>query len=749
MVTSTENNIAQVASKFINNTDRHVFLTGKAGTGKTTFLKHITQHTYKQSIIVAPTGIAAINAGGVTIHSLFQLPFGAFVPDNSVNAIANNNKINTPSTIFQGYRMHGRKRRLLRELELLIIDEVSMLRADLLDAIDTVLRSVRRQRNVPFGGVQILFIGDLLQLPPVIKDEEWSVLNKYYSSPYFFEAQGLKSNPPVYLELEKIYRQSDSTFINILNNLRNNTVTKEDIETLNQHYKPGFKPPEGEKYIHLTTHNRKADELNKSSLQKLKSKPHFFEAEIIGDFSEYSYPVDFKMELKEGAQVMFIKNDPSGEQRFFNGKIGTISSIDEQIIVEFDDGSESVELERYTWENIKYTLDEGTNEITEEVKGKFIQYPIKLAWAITVHKSQGLTFEKAIIDIGSAFAPGQVYVALSRLTSLDGLVLSSSINYDSLEIDRNIHHYAQTKPDKSALNQIFREASSSYFEKYILKCFDFSEVVFYMNRHLQSYQKDKNRSVKQQYLPWAQALKDELVKHKQVADKFLSQLHTIFKEENYMPKLTDRVEAAKKHFIPVFESLNKTTQDHLKHLESESRVKAYMNEVRELDSVFYKQMQLFYKAEAMIQSVKNDAEFNSETISTDEVDKKRMSEQVVKTKKKKKLKPKKEKGKKVPVGKTKEISYEMYKAGKSIEEIAQERELVTQTIEGHLAHYVGLGLIPLTDFVTEKKAKNIFTVSEKIDSKSLKDIKSHLGDEYTYPEIKCAMEYYVNMRKEK
>jgi len=607
MTFTEKESTAVIASRFINQTNRHVFLTGKAGTGKTTFLKNISEHTIKKTIIAAPTGIAAINAGGVTLHSLFQLPFGSYIPSNDLTTVNNITiQLNTRQTLLKDIRLNKYKRSMLNELELLIIDEVSMLRADLLDAIDAVLRYVRRQKNSPFGGIQILFIGDLLQLPPVVQDEEWDYLAPYYPGLNFFYAKALQNDAPLYIELEKIYRQSDIQFISLLNNIRDNAITQEDSKLLNRFYKPSFRADKKEGYIYLTTHNRKADEINRQALKDLPGKLYSFNAEVDGDFSDNLYPVEYSLKLKKGAQVMFIKNDHTGEKRYFNGKIGIVKNLSaDWIEIRFNDGTPPVLAEHYLWENKKYSLNKETLEIEEKVKGTFSHYPVKLAWAITVHKSQGLTFQKAIIDVSGAFAPGQIYVALSRLISLDGLVLTAPVPLSTLQKDKNLEEYAKSKINLDKLNELLMEETHHFIEDTVLKSFNFNLLRDKLNDHAGSFNKDDRKSMKQQYKDWASELKSDFEPQKKVADRFSDQVRKITgtKHPGYLQVLHERVKAAKTYFEPLIEDFSKRVISQKRKVNKQKKMKAYMNELQYIEFLFTKQIQSIHKTDALINSV--------------------------------------------------------------------------------------------------------------------------------------------------
>jgi len=738
---------AEIAAKFVNYTSKHVFLTGKAGTGKTTFLRKLIKLTHKKTLICAPTGIAAINAAGVTIHSLFQLPFGSFFPD-AAGALVNENinfNFNTPRTLVKHLNMQGNKRRMLQEVELLVIDEVSMLRADMLDAIDFALRYVRRNKNVPFGGVQLLFIGDLHQLPPVVKNDEWRVMAKFYKSIYFFDALGLQENPPVYIELDKIYRQDDAVFIDLLNNLRNNQMNADDTALLRKHFKQDFKPAADENFITLTTHNHKADSINRERITQLKNKSYFFEAKIQGEFNEYAYPNDKSLELKVGAQIMFIKNDMTAEKRYYNGKLGIVHHIEKDLIeIELPEDKMIIQIAPYTWENVKYKLDEVTNEIQENVAGSFIQYPIKLAWAITVHKSQGLTFDKAIIDIGDAFAPGQAYVALSRLRSLKGLVLTSHLRDSGLQQDQNIHYFSNTKQPEDILNQQIGEESYTFIRSYLLAAFDLNVTRYYLKEHRQTFDKSEGKSAKQKHDDWAQLVYDDFVKITATADTFINQLKNLFAErtEHTLFNVSKRVDAALKYFNPLIKEISDRFLAHIEAIKDEKQIKTYLTELLELEILIYEQLKKMHKSKALLEAFVDGKEFSKADMDAllNTVERNKQLEKAVQLKGTTiKVKSPVEKKKKEPKIDTKLVSFDLYNQGKTMEEIAKERGFSLTTIEGHLAYYVSTQQLDVKDFVKANKLRNIISAVESLQTKSMKTIKDFLGHDYSFGEIKMAL----------
>lgn len=454
---------ALLALKIIETTGCNLFLTGKAGTGKTTLLRYLKRNISKRNVVLAPTGIAAINAEGVTLHSFFQLPFAPFIPDSSFQQNGR-------------YQFSKQKIKIMRSLDLIVIDEISMVRADLLDAVDSVLRHYRRNTK-PFGGVQLLLIGDLGQLAPVAKDEEWTLLSRYYDTPYFFSSHALRQTPYSVVELTHVYRQQDQLFVDLLNKVRDNAADANVLRALNSRYVPNFQPREEEGYIRLTTHNALAQTINNEELTKLPGQTFTFKAEVEGKFPELSYPTDEVLELKLNAQVMFVKNDSSPEKRYYNGMIGRVSAIHASgFSVIPKDSAQAIEVNREEWENNRYELDENTREIKEVTEGLFRQYPVKTAWAITIHKSQGLTFSHAIIDAAASFAHGQTYVALSRCKSLEGLVLSTPIPAHAIIRDASVDAFnafaASRQPDNAAISTMQR----AYYLQQVADLFDFGDV---------------------------------------------------------------------------------------------------------------------------------------------------------------------------------------------------------------------------------------------------------------------------------
>lgn len=478
-----------LAWQFVERTGVNVFLTGKAGTGKTTFLRRLKERSPKRMVVVAPTGVAAINAGGVTIHSFFQFPLAPYIPNTS----------------FRGsdekYRFSKEKKNIIRTLDLLVIDEISMVRADLLDQIDAVLR-LHKDKNRPFGGVQLLMIGDLSQLAPVVKESEWALLREHYATPYFFGSLALQQTQHVTIELSHVYRQTDHTFINILNEVRENRLTAESLALLNARVKRqqttdyGQQSAERSEFkiqnseltdgtIRLTTHNATANRYNEERMDALKTPRFSFKATVTGNFPETSYPAEETLVLKKGCQVMFLKNDSQGS-RYYNGKLGEVTFVDgSKICVRGLEDNTEVEVEPEVWTNAHYVIDRESKEIREEIEGEFRQYPLRLAWAITVHKSQGLTFEHAVLDVNAAFAAGQVYVALSRLRSLEGLVLTAPLSASAVLTDTAVSNYMnmeleQARHTADSLSTLQRD----YYLYQLTELFTFRELEWDFHRVL-------------------------------------------------------------------------------------------------------------------------------------------------------------------------------------------------------------------------------------------------------------------------
>lgn len=555
-IPDSSNEFFRLAAQLVNESSRNIFLTGKAGTGKTSFLKYIRETCLKQLAVVAPTGVAAINAGGVTIHSFFQLPLSPFLPSGSVHAgNGGNNEVIDKHELVRRLRFNSEKKKVLQQLELLIIDEISMVRCDTLDAIDTILRSIRKRPYELFGGVQVLFIGDMMQLPPVIKDDEWALLSEHYNGPYFFNSLAISSEMPVHIEFDKIYRQTEEKYIGLLNQVRNNQLDEDGLALLESRYIPQFKRSRGDGFIVLTTHNEKARQINNGELANLPGISSLYEAKIENEFSERAYPADEKLELKIGAQVMFIRNDSSDRgKRYFNGKIGTITKLEkEKIFVNCGNGENDIEVTPEKWENIKYTVDPSTRALTQKLLGSFTQFPLRLAWAITIHKSQGLTFDKAIIDAGSAFAPGQVYVALSRCTNLEGLVLQTRINTSSLASDRKLLDFAEKQASTHQLEQEFSLAKKIYQYKLLVELFNVQPAVQMMTGIREGLAEYK-ASINEESFPWADNLLGKLLLLEETAKKFAVQLEGLLigsgGADNNL--LKERVDAASVYFAREF-----------------------------------------------------------------------------------------------------------------------------------------------------------------------------------------------------
>jgi len=727
---------ALLVEKLINQTNRHIFLTGKAGTGKTTLLRKIKRETYKQTIVAAPTGIAAINAEGVTLHSLFQLPFGAFIPASQLNPNHSFDfDVNTPTSLIKKFKMRDDRRKLLRELELLIIDEVSMLRADILDAIDTILRFVRGRKNVPFGGVQLLFIGDLMQLPPVVKDNEWTVLQNYYNAMYFFEAYALKNNQPAYIELKTIFRQSDETFIEILNNLRENKLTTENKALLNKFFKPRFEPQNEEGYIYLTTHNAKADTKNYDELKKINTESYYFEAVVTDNFPEFLYPVEAILELKIGAQIMMIKNDTNADRNFFNGKIGRVTSIKEnKIFVTFTGENQEVEIARYTWENKKFTLNEKKNEIEEEVLGTFCHFPLKLAWAITIHKSQGLTFDKAIIDISQAFAPGQAYVALSRLRTLQGLVLTSPARDNDLKQNPLLFSFAENAESIASLEKNIEAQKRDYIANYVKNQFDLFGIFSSINFHSESYDLYIGNSPKADNKEWIKQFCEKFTPIKTIADKFHQQIDKMLSksQSEFYTALNDRIEAANTYFEPLLKDLAEEIYNKIQQLKTITGTKKYISELNSIILQFEIQIHKFEKAAAILQSVLKEEEISARTMKT-KIPQSFKFETIIPAETNDESNATKNQLN------TKEITVQMFQNKQTPVEIARERGFSLSTVLKHLTWAVQNKKIAANEIMDSYKIQQIQEVAKSLNTTRLAPIREVLGEEFSYEELRIAM----------
>lgn len=736
--------------RFINQTHRSVFLTGKAGTGKTTLLREIIQTTHKNTVVVAPTGIAALNAGGVTIHSMFQLPFGGFIPDNSAPQFSDSTKFETKATLRRHFKMSGLKKSVIRNMELLIIDEVSMLRSDLLDAMDYMMQSVRK-KSTPFGGVQVLFIGDLLQLPPVIRDEEWRTLKTYYRGKFFFHSHVVQQNPPLYIELSKIFRQTDDTFISVLNNLRNNQISQQDIQTLNKYVKPDFDLKANKGYITLTTHNNKADTMNAQALADLEGKLVVYNPEIVGDFPDKIFPVEEKLQLKVGAQVMFVKNDLSPNKNYFNGKMGIIKSLSAQeIMVLFPDENKTIEVDKYEWKNIRYKVDETTKEIEEEVLGTFVHYPIKLAWAITVHKSQGLTFDKAALDVSQVFLPGQAYVALSRLRSLEGLILLSPLRMNGISNDQDVMDYALNKASDDFLKNALHLETKNFIHNYLINSFNWADLAQEWRNHKFSYTDNGENSVKFKQALWATKKMEMMEQLLDPSKKFITQLNKLFSQETVdLNHVSERVQAAFSYFIKPMDELVFEILWKIEEVQRSKKAKTYYDELVILEDWQTKAVLQLMKAKLLIETVVAGETISKEKLTSDEIKKyisrkttaiqeqfKKVNVTLIEDDKDLERYTSKKSKTKVPKKSTVQETYDLWVEKKSISEIATIRVLTKQTIYGHFVQLIQTKAVSISEVLPDDKIKTLAQAFQGYKEESLNTLMEKNSEKFTWNEAR-------------
>ena len=711
------NHELQTAWDFVENTGRSIFLTGKAGTGKTTFLKTIVEKSRKRPIVVAPTGVAAINAGGVTIHSFFQLPFSPYVPGAKVES---------------KFDFGREKRKIIASIDLLIIDEISMVRADLLDAIDTVLRRFRNHYQ-PFGGVQLLMIGDLAQLTPVMTPEDERILKPYYDTPYFFGSKALQQIDYVTIQLEHVYRQQDLSFIGILNQVRNGHPTEETMMRLNTRCKPAFIPSPEEPYIRLTTHNQLANYYNETELQKLRGRTFQFHAEIKGTFPEYSYPTAETLVLKEGAQVMFIKNDTSGEHLYYNGRIGRVVHVDkQQILVLCEGDAEAIEVEPMEWENTRYTLNEETREIETDIQGTFKQYPRRLAWAITIHKSQGLTFDRAIIDANQSFAPGQVYVALSRCRTLEGLVLATPLEARAIINDSRVDTYiAQQETEAQRSIEQLPTLKQEYERFLLLQLFDFRPLLYQqetMVRIFAEFFYHSHSSLKQLHDRALMDLRQQVI---DVAEKWQRRIQSLSYEELHKEEFLERVKRSAGYFADTLDKILSKPLQLTAQIETNNKqaTRRLSNALPDERQTWLASRYLLIKMEEMGFTVSHYLKEKQMSMLD------ALNENTLKSKRK--PKPQKE-----PKPKTWEISYQFYLKGMKPDLIAHERKLTLSTIMGHLVRYVDTGAVDFNDLVSQEHQQAIERAIQKAGTDNGSTaIKRLCPPDVTFDEIRLILSY--------
>ena len=714
-----------LAWQFVKNTGTSIFLTGKAGTGKTTFLRALKDKLPKRMVVVAPTGIAAINANGVTIHSFFQLPFAPYVPNSTFKT----------EGIF---RVSKEKQRILRTLDLLVIDEISMVRADLLDSVDMVLRRYR-DRSKPFGGVQLLLIGDLQQLPPVVKDEEWTLLGKYYDSPYFFSSLALKQTGYITIELKHVYRQNDLEFLSLLNKIRDNKADQDTFNRLNNRYIPNFVPPSDTDYIRLVTHNYQAQSINEGKLAELPGVSRQYKASITGEFPEQSYPTEFVLELKENAQVMFVKNDSTGKGRYYNGMLGkVVSTTPRGVTVKGNETGELIDLLPEEWANAKYVLNKDTHEIEEEVEGTFKQFPLRLAWAVTIHKSQGLTFEHAIIDAQHSFAHGQTYVALSRCKTLEGLVLSSPLSTNAVICDEKVHQFNMDASAHLPNSEMLSQMQRAYELNLIDELFDFRPIGIAFERITRFIDEHFARRYPRLLQEYRQArpILDEIV---MVAAKFrlqYTQMLATQQGQELGNEVVQRIRSGAEYF---HKRLSLLVEMHRKN-KIDTDNKALKKTLKERYSDVHEALD--FKWNLLKYESREDVSFSiGDYLSTKaKLLLGTMDNDKQNTKKAKEVKPKVD---------TKLATFNLYRLGMSIDDIAKRRELTKSTICTHLAHYVGEGAIAISEFVDDKKRQEItrFLMKHPEERKTASDIKAELSPNISYEDIRFVMaEYYRNKK---